>query len=251
MLKDKQMINSKFFKEWSSNMAYILGFIVADGCVMKRKGRGDSFILNITTKDKKHLLKIQKAMRSNYQIGLKSRGGSSEKLYSFVQISNKEICLDLISLGVVPRKTYNLKTMDIPDEFFSDFTRGFLDGDGTVYIYKVNGTPQIKGGFVSPSLSFITEFNKQLCEAIDISCKAVHKFHSKNKNLPLYTICFYVDDCEKLTNFIYRNNSVLYLPRKRKIFEKWKSIKRRDYIKQNYPSKIGWQLNRTLYSSSS
>lgn len=79
MPKDKQMINNKFFKEWPSNMAYVLGFVVADGCVMKRKDRKDSFIFNITTKDREHLENIQKAMCSKYQIGLKSGGGSRER----------------------------------------------------------------------------------------------------------------------------------------------------------------------------
>jgi len=136
MPKDKQMINNKFFKEWSSNMAYVLGFVVADGCVMKRKDRKDSFIFNITTKDREHLENIQKAMCSKYQIGLKSGGGSRERNISFVQITNKEICLDLINLGVIPRKTYNLGEIKIPDEYFADFARGFFDGDGTVYIYN-------------------------------------------------------------------------------------------------------------------
>jgi len=147
-----------------------------------------------------------------------------------------------------PKKNYNSDFLKIPKKFFFDFTRGFFDGDGTVYIYKVNGTPQIKVGFVSPNLSFITEFNKQLCEAIGIQRKAVHKFHSKNKKAPLYNICFYIDDCEKLAKFIYGNNPTLYLPRKRRVFEKWKTIKRRHYIKQNYPSKIGWHLNQRVFT---
>jgi hypothetical protein len=76
--------------------------------------------------------------------------------------------------------------------------RGFFDGDGTVYIYKVNGAPQIKAGFVSPTLSFITKFNQQLCENLNIPQKAIHKSCSKDKKLTQYSICFYIDDCEKL-----------------------------------------------------
>ncbi len=64
----------------------------------------------------------------------------------------------------------------------------------------------------------------------------------------LYDICLYIDDCEKLAKSMYRNNPTLYLSRKRKIFEKWKLMKRRHYIKQNYPSKIGWQLNKKIFT---
>lgn len=61
-----------------------------------------------------------------------------------------------------------------------------------------------------------------------------------------YSICFYVDDCKKLAEFMYGNDSILYLLRKRRIFERWKLIERRNYIKQNYPSKVGWQLNKKV-----
>ena len=64
----------------------------------------------------------------------------------------------------------------------------------------------------------------------------------------MYSICFYIDDCEKLAGFMYRNNPTLCLFRKRQVFEKWKLIKRRHYIKQNYSSKIGWPLNQKVFA---
>lgn len=246
----KLAVNSKFFQNWSSDMAYLLGFITADGCVgiKSKKEKKLRYFLNITNKDFSHLRKIKKVLASQHKIHSKSNGNTDKKEYYFIQIEDKEICRDLMCLGMLPRKTYNLGRLEIPDEYFSDFVRGFFDGDGSVYIYQVNKTFQIKASFVSASLPFISEFNKQLCEAIDIPCKAVHKVHSKNKKLALYSICFYIDDCEKLANFLYRNNPTLFLLRKRKIFEKWRSIERRHYIKQNYPSKIGWHLNQKVYA---
>jgi|AntAceMinimDraft_9_1070365.scaffolds.fasta_scaffold24922_2 intein-encoded DNA endonuclease-like protein len=246
----KQKVNAKFFQQWSSNMAYILGFIVADGSVHKRKNRKDSYVMNITSKDRKHLEEIQKVMSSQYKLGLKNNSSTSEKKYSCIQISNKEICKDLIDLGVVPRKTYDgLDFIKVSDKYFSDFVRGFFDGDGSVYIYEVNRTRQIKVGFVSSSLSFITGFNQQLCKNLNISIKSVHqKIDKRGIRMTLYDICFYVDDCEKLAEFIYGNNPTLYLSRKRKVFEKWKLIKRRHYTKRKYPSKVGWQLNRKVFT---
>lgn len=246
----KQKVNTKFFQQWSPNMAYILGFIVADGSVCKRKNRKDSYLMNITSKDREHLEKIQKLMSSQYKLGLKSNGSTGEKKYSYIQISNKEICKDLINLGVMPRKTYDgLKSIKVLDRYFSDFARGFFDGDGSVYIYKVNRTPQIKVGFVSSSLFFITGFDQRLCKNLNISIKSVHrKIDKQGVRMILYDICFYIDDCEKLAEFMYGNNPTLYLPRKRKVFDKWKLMKRRHYIKQNYPSKVGWQLNKRFFT---
>ncbi|MFA4998585.1 MAG: LAGLIDADG family homing endonuclease [Candidatus Paceibacterota bacterium] len=225
-------------------MSYILGYIVSDGCIHKRKDRKCSYVLNITSKDREHLLKIRDVLETNYPI---SRKYNSQKISYFqIQISNKEVCQNLISLGILPRKTHNLNFIEVSKKYFPHFVRGFFDGDGTVYIYRVNKTLQIKAGFVSSSPTFIKKFNRQLCGEMGIPCKNIHKVFSKDKNLPQYSIYFYIDDCERLVKFMYGDNSSLYLSRKRLVFEKWKLIKRRNYIKQNYPSKIGWRLNEKV-----
>ena len=165
--------------------------------------------------------------------------------YSQIQICEKETCRDLMNLGILPRKARRLVEIKIPSKYFPDFARGFFDGDGTVYIYKVNNVFQIKAGFVCASRQFIERFNKQLCQKIGIPEKSVHrKFDERKKGIALYDICFYISDCEKLASLLYENNPALYLARKRRIFEKWKSINRRHYSRQNYPSKIGWHLNK-------
>lgn len=229
-------INKNFFSSWNSEMSYILGFVVADGCVgvkrIRKKDGTKQYYFNITSKDKPHLENIKKVMTAQQKIYSKGSGSTNRKDYYFIQIGHQEICKDLLNLGVLPRKTYNLKLIEVPDEYFSDFVRGFFDGDGSVYIYKVNSVLQIKSGFGSSSLPFITDFNRQLCDRLDIFPKTIHQKKDKRRKIPLYYVDFYIDDCEKLAEFMYGNNPSLYLPRKRQIFEKWKSIKRRHYIKK-------------------
>ncbi len=41
----------------------------------------------------------------------------------------------LVSLGLTPRKSRTLGPLAIPDEYFADFFRGCIDGDGTVLVY--------------------------------------------------------------------------------------------------------------------
>jgi len=228
-------------------MSYVLGYITADGCITVSKDRRrHPFSLNITSVEKKHLHRIRKVLESEHKVGRKPVGRLNAFAYQLV-IRNPVITRDLMNLGVLPRKTYNLGPIKVPSKYFSDFVRGFFDGDGTVYIYKVNKTLQIKVGFVSSSLSFIMGFNQQLCKNLNISTKSVHKkIDKRGVRMVIYDICFYVDDCEKLVKFMYGNNSTLYLPRKRKVFERWKLIKRRHYVKQNYPSKINWRLNQKV-----
>lgn len=242
--KTIKQINQDFFKTWSSKMAYVLGYFVADGCISVSEGRKNNpYTFNITSVDLYHLGKIKKALKSEYKISKKS--GSSNNIAYQIQVRNLILCRDLIELGIYPRKTYNLGPIKILDKYFSDFVRGFFDGDGSVYIQKVNGTLQIKSSFVAVSPLFIQDFNKCLCKALGVKEKSIHKqIDKKGERLVKYDICFYIDDSEKLAEFMYGNNSTLYLKRKKDIFEKWKLIKRRHYIKKNYPSKIGWQLNQ-------
>ncbi len=226
-------------------MAYVLGFIVADGCIIKRKGRIDSYVFNITSKDKSILLKIREALDSDHPIGIKF---NSQKLpYNQIQICDRKISRDLMNLGICPRKTYNLKPIKVSDKYFPDYVRGFFDGDGSVYIQKVNGTLQIKSSFIGVSLPFIKDFNRRLCEALNVAEKSIQvQIDKKGGRVAQYNIHFYIDDSKKLAKFMYSNNPILYLKRKRDIFEKWKLIKRRHYIKKNYPSKIGWRLNKKV-----
>lgn len=250
LFMSKLAVNSKFFQTWSSDMAYILGFITADGCIgiKSRKEKKFRYFLNITNKDFLHLKNIKETLSSQQKIHSKSNGQSKEKKYYCIQIEDKEICRDLMGLGILPRKTYNLNSVKVLDKYFSDFVRGFFDGDGSAYIYYVNKVPQIKASFVSVSLPFISGLNRRLCLGLDILEKSIHRVKSKGCRMEIYTICFYIDDCKKLYKFMYGSNPSLYLPRKRKIFEKWKSIKRGNYIKRNYPSKIGWRLNQKVFT---
>jgi len=239
----KKSVNQKFFKNWTLKMSYILGYIIADGCITISKDRKNNpFTLNITSAEKKHLERIKKELNSEHKISKKSTGKLGKVGYQ-LQIRNLILTKDLMGLGVFPRKTQNLNFIEIPRPYFSAFVRGFFDGDGSVYIYIVNGVPQIKTSFTNPSLSFITKLNAELCREMEIPVKTVHEARDKRRKNPLYYINLYIDDCEKLAKFIYGGNPTLYLPRKRQVFERWKLLKRRHYIKQNYPSKVGWYLN--------
>lgn len=172
-------VNQDFFKKWTHNVAYILGFFVADGCITVSKDRKNRpYTFNITSVDLEHLYLLRGVMGSNYKISKKQTDKNGHQ----IQIRNQILCNDLINFGIRPRKTHNLGVINVPDEYSSDFARGFFDGDGTVYIYNVNNTPQIKVGFVCVSLNFIKDFNSKLCRVLKISEKSVHKTILKRPN---------------------------------------------------------------------
>jgi hypothetical protein len=41
----------------------------------------------------------------------------------------------LIGIGLTPRKSLSIGALAVPDEYFPDFVRGCIDGDGSVLVY--------------------------------------------------------------------------------------------------------------------
>jgi hypothetical protein len=234
-------------------MSYILGYIAADGCITERKNKPNTpYSLNITSADYDHLIKIRKVLLSDYSISLKSNSTPSKKVFQ-LQMTNQTIVTDLFNLGIFPRKTFNLSPIDTPKKYFPDFVRGFFDGDGSVYIYNVNNVPQIKACFGGTNKKFISDLNQKICPLLNIPLKNINRTEDRREGRATsYRFTFYIDDCEKLMKFMYGHTPTIYMDRKYKIFQKWQKIKgsnRRQYKKQNYPSKIGWHLNPNLGST--
>ena len=62
----RKSYNKDFFKTWSSDMAYILGFLYADGNIVKTK-RGNHYIA-IYTADRTLLVAMAKCMQSEHKV---------------------------------------------------------------------------------------------------------------------------------------------------------------------------------------
>ena len=130
-------IDENYFKDIdTSQKAYWLGFIMADGNMYEFKNNGRlQFSLKVARKDSKLIEDFSR------DIGFpndKIRYGASErkgKTNTFTEIRsyNKTFCQNLISHGVVPQKSGKEKIpKEIPFDLKADFIRGFWDGDGHI-----------------------------------------------------------------------------------------------------------------------
>ena len=140
----------------SKEKAYWLGFLYADGCV-----HSNSNEISITLKDRDHLEKFRKAIKSNNKIGesIDKRFSSLPKIYHF-SIKDKQLKSDLIKWGCVPNKSLTLtKIPNIPRDFVSHFIRGYFDGDGS--LHWLNGTKNFRISFVGTA-PFLKDIQKEL-----------------------------------------------------------------------------------------
>ncbi|MFC1621735.1 LAGLIDADG family homing endonuclease [Candidatus Omnitrophota bacterium] len=205
----KLNIDSNFFKNWSPDMAYILGLIATDGCLIQRKNATPC--VDITNNEIDLLNKIKQTMKSEHKICKKKRGAR-------FQVRNRVIYFDLLKLGLTPRKSKSLKFPEIPFKYLADFIRGCFDGDGGVTIWKEQRwkqTWQIRITFCSGSRSFLEELHRGLI---------LHGELKKGKiwnSGRAYELHFGIADSLRFYRFMYSKETDLYLKRKKDTFEKF------------------------------
>lgn len=120
-------LNEDYFKTWSSNMAYILGFFAADGVVSK-----NTPTISFAQIEKEILEQIKKEINTQQPLVQNSKTG----VY-LLTINSKVMKIDLMKLhGINPSKSLNIKFPYVPEEYLSHFVRGYFDGDGCIYKNK-------------------------------------------------------------------------------------------------------------------
>ena len=195
----KWHINQDYFKTWSHNMAYMLGFWYADGCIY----RGKMFDITTQATDKYIIKRFAEELEYEGPIIDYVDRQAARLNFSCVVIYN-----DLIRLGGSERKSLTIEfpTM-VPDEFLSDFIRGYFDGDGCIYCKK-NG--RLITNFCSGSKNFLMSLWEILKEKTGVQ----GGFYSPQNK----TLSFGKADSLKIGQFMYKNNPELFLKRKKDKF---------------------------------
>jgi hypothetical protein len=220
-------VNKDFFKVWTPNMAYILGFFAADGYMTLNK-RG-AYFWNIGITDKALLLSIKKAIQAEHKISICLRKGNEKPLYR-LQIGSKEMFNDLLALGFTQGKTKSLAVPEVPALYFRDFVRGYFDGDGHVwsgYVHRDRPriTHAILTGFTSCSEAFLSELKRRL--RLFFMFKGTLR---KDKNKNCYRLIYSIRDSMKLYDFMYNHPHLvsgidLFLQRKKTVFDKYLTMR--------------------------
>ena len=192
--------------------AYFLGFIFADGWVVYNKKTSNyEFGMELQSRDK-YILEFLNNELGGVHIITHSNpttrviNGVSANIghQDILRVYSKELVEDLISHGIVPQKTYNYEIPKFPMEYFFDFLRGYIDGDGC-YSRKKNRV------YMS-----LTCANKDVLEWIksilDEYCISTNIY--KEKDLKYRLNCTNINSMKILINYMYHKDCSLYLTRK-------------------------------------
>lgn len=123
-----QSCNIHFFDEWSPVMAYILGFIFADGSV-----RQSTVSIEVTESDEEILNFIKRKTKSVLPLANCRHKNSTTKPSLKLRLNSKVMVAKLLELGVFPTKTFRDDPFPVmPPKMRRHFIRGYFDGDGCV-----------------------------------------------------------------------------------------------------------------------
>ncbi len=199
-------------------MAYVLGFIAADGSIIKNR-RGAHF-LEVETIDRDLLENIRRLVGSNHKIGVRNRSKNWQTTYR-LQIGSKMMFNDLVGLEIVPNKVKRLRMPKVPRKYLAHFIRGYFDGDSSVGFYTFR-RPKRKSPirvlvtrFTSSSKGLLRDIGHILYTAIGVRLKKPVSRQDKS-----FELQYSINDSRKIYRFLYRSKSALFL-KKKVIFEKY------------------------------
>lgn len=201
----KYEVNDNFFKVWSPNMAYILGFWWADGFISTER---NLFVITQSPQNKEILEKIKIEM--DYSGHLKCYESRVD-----LKITSKQIINDIKLLGGMDRKSHKIGFPNkLPNIYIPDFVRGYFDGDGTIYFNSQ--CKAYMSAFASGSVVFIEKLANTLRENINNLKGGVYRI-GQTQN---YNLQFGVNDTKRLKGFIYKKEDCLKMERKYLLFSK-------------------------------
>lgn len=200
-------IDENFFSQETEEKYYILGYWLADGCIVNK---GGGYYFYITSIDKDHLENIAKIMMVKRKVCKRSNCNA----YDLV-IGNKRLVKNLMNIGGKYRKTKTMTINDITfeEKYFYTLLRGFFDGDGG---YQYQGYKRADGTRSISAIKF-TGSKLMIKSIYDYLGYGVFREDSRKNNC--YYLSFYGDKMRMLLHKMY-DNSTIYLERKYKIYEK-------------------------------
>lgn len=219
----KYKVDEEFFKKWTSEMAYVLGYLYADGSLENAEYIRGKYI-RVSSIDKSSILKIKSLLMSKHtMVKIDSPTKNGHKRY-LLRIGSHELYADLEKLGLYPNKSLTINFPDIPRKFLADFIRGYFDGDGCVHICLGKGKIQryiikkLSITFTCGSKYFLEKLSNKLEEIIETKNRKVYNGHRS------YMLCYSTQDSLKIFKFLYGNlEKKIFLKRKFSIFKEYLS----------------------------
>lgn len=197
----------------TSNKAYILGLLYADGCNHVDQ---HSISISLQEGDVKILQRISDELKSNKPLeflppryhSINGRECNCQPQYR-LRVNSAHLSDRLNELGLVKRKTLVLEFPTFLDEnLVPHFIRGYMDGDGGIYAYNRKHMESLHHQVVITQTKKFCEQLKEIVENIfNIHC-GLYDAPSKSGNIKYFYIGG-INQCTKFLDWIYKDADLL------------------------------------------
>lgn len=205
-------------------MAYAVGLIATDGNLSK-----DGRHILFTTTDRQLANTFKECLSVKNKTMITPPSGFGKKRAYRINFGNVKFYKWLNKIGLMPKKTLLIGKLNIPHQYFVDFLRGHLDGDGSVFTYtdrymKYKGKKytyhRLYTNFISTNFNHIKWIREEIKKNLDIEGALTH-YLKINREFPVWQLRFAKNDSLKLLSWLYYKPNLPCLNRKRNIAERF------------------------------
>lgn len=201
-------------------MAYVLGYIYADGSLDDSPYMRGKYI-QITSTDEDSIQRIKSWLNSEHKITSKRSSFAGGKICFLLRIGSHKIYNDLFQFGLRPNKSLTVTFPQIPKKYFGHFIRGYFDGDGCIHFERAISKTRkliikrIRTIFTSGSKIFLEKMNRAL---INTGIENGKIYVSKRS----YQAVYNTKDSLLIFKLMYKNTSFnSFFMRKFKVFNNY------------------------------
>ncbi len=204
--------------EWTPALAYVVGLLVTDGNLSK-----DGRHIMFRSSDYDLLETFRNCLNLTNKISETFNNGYAVKPSYRIQFGNVLLYRWLLEIGLFPAKTYTIAEIKIPDEYFRDFLRGHLDGDGSIFTYIDNYgsyknhnyvNHRLYTKFISASSAHISWLYEKINSLTNTKSSLTSKKPKLEKYALMWEIKFSKKESLKLLKWIYYKDDLPCLQRK-------------------------------------
>lgn len=222
---NRKKIDKHFFKKYVPKMSYVLGLMCADGAVEDVRKSSRTCYFTITSKDYSLISQIKTVLNSSHKIYIKRAHFQKFKNGTYLcsknyilRVGSKEMCQDIIDIGVRPRKSLRIRLPKITDNLFEFYLRGYFDGDGCVNVGVScsRELPEIKVIFSSGCKKYLEQLSLKLSKLLSIKTTKV------NFDSGVYRLRYHKSDSMNILKFMYKDlKKAPFLERKYNIYQNY------------------------------
>ena len=216
--------DTSFFDTWSDEMAYVLGFIFADGHVIDAPYMRGAYVC-VTNTDRDRIDAIRTLLKSEHQVRTVEKGGNFKTAYQ-LRIGSKDLFNQLKRHGVTPHKSLTMQFPDVPSQHLPAFLRGYFDGDGCVHLVRTptGSVKKLLTVFTCGSKPFLERIHGILVKNTGIQGPGLYR-HGSTKTA--YQLRYSTRDSLRLFMYLYEPlpSWDLFLRRKYDIFKQYLAMR--------------------------